>query len=312
MITLSSGKLWRRAFTLIELLVVIAIIAVLTGLLLPAVQKVREAAARTQCINNLKQIGLGLQNHHDSLGAFPSGGKNTFPTISGTTPTTLNNQQGSFLFSILPYIEQGNVYNSFASTGNLDTIIGAVIKTYFCPSRRAPLAGSPFNAAVPNGLCDYYGSCENTNDSSANLNYSGMFGPITNDSRGLFGYNAASVTMVQISDGTSSTIAVSEKNLAKGNYGGNQSDCDNVGYSWGCDFGNSGNWDNTVGRADLQVTQDQAGTVNTHGFGSAHTSGINVVFCDGHVGTISFSVTPAQMMVFCAISDGMVQTFTNF
>jgi prepilin-type N-terminal cleavage/methylation domain-containing protein/prepilin-type processing-associated H-X9-DG protein len=112
----------RYAFTLIELLVVIAIIAILIGLLLPAVQKVREAASRTQCTNNLKQLGLGFQNYHDNNGAFPY---------------EPNSFKLSFYTMVLPYIEQQNLYNIVRSGGSPQPV-----KTFLCPSRRSTSVGA--------------------------------------------------------------------------------------------------------------------------------------------------------------------------
>src|SRR5260221_5538873 len=94
----------RRGFTLIELLVVIAIIAVLIGLLLPAVQKVREAAARIKCNNNLKQMGLAAHHYHDANGHFPPG--------IGYTPLASNGVFCTYHFHLLPYVEQGNLFDS--------------------------------------------------------------------------------------------------------------------------------------------------------------------------------------------------------
>jgi prepilin-type N-terminal cleavage/methylation domain-containing protein len=128
----------NRGFTLIELLVVIAIIAILIGLLLPAVQKVREAAARIKCANNMKQLGLALHNCHDTNGFFPPL-VGYFPTTAAVTPNTLH-------FWILPYIEQDNLFRSAASGAPGDyqpqnypvapsNAAGtAVIKTFLCPS----------------------------------------------------------------------------------------------------------------------------------------------------------------------------------
>lgn len=108
----------KRGFTLIELLVVIAIIAILIALLLPAVQQAREAARRTQCKNNLKQIGLALHNYHDTNGMFPQTG---LLIIYGAAPPTISLQESiGWGYSILPYLEQGNLYNSIVQIDNTD------------------------------------------------------------------------------------------------------------------------------------------------------------------------------------------------
>src|SRR5437879_2500713 len=113
----------RHAFTLIELLVVIAIIAVLIGLLLPAIQKVREAAARLQSMNNLKQIGLAFHNYHDSHNELPFNGGNNWSQAdvrrwADPTDPVNGSNRGSWAFHLLPYVQQTALYDSRAGTGN--------------------------------------------------------------------------------------------------------------------------------------------------------------------------------------------------
>ncbi len=127
-------------FTLIELLVVIAIIAVLVGLLLPAVQKVRQAAARTQSQNNLKQIVLACHNHHDNVGLFPNNGTGGYAVAGAGVP----NQPASWAYQILPYVEQGNLGGSTATDGWT-----VAVKIYLDPARgRGP---TPAAAGVSDG-----------------------------------------------------------------------------------------------------------------------------------------------------------------
>jgi prepilin-type N-terminal cleavage/methylation domain-containing protein len=171
----------RKGFTLIELLVVIAIIAILIGLLLPAVQKVREAASRLQCINNMKQIGISLQSYHNDYNQFPS---------QAATPPNHN----GWMVEILPYVEQGTTYLIFQNNNWNSTIGGKQpIKLYYCPSDPQ---GFPILLPAYDNDCgtDYVGV--------AGLNYTDGLG-IINTKRAI----AAS----WVTDGLSNTTMVGER-----------------------------------------------------------------------------------------------------
>jgi prepilin-type N-terminal cleavage/methylation domain-containing protein len=210
----------RRGFTLIELLVVIAIIAILIGLLVPAVQKVREAAARTQCSNNLHQMGLAMHNFHDQKGNLP-------PLWSWYPTPSANASIGTVQFLLLPFIEQDNLYKSAyggaanptyqAAFPNPPTppVLTHAVKTYVCPSD----PGITFDGFLQNvtvgGTSWPWGACSY----AANAQVFGMTvppasppgpGPVQADATGLWPGFMRSITNT-FKDGTSTTILFAEK-----------------------------------------------------------------------------------------------------
>jgi prepilin-type N-terminal cleavage/methylation domain-containing protein/prepilin-type processing-associated H-X9-DG protein len=197
----------RTAMTLVELLVVLAVIAVLTALLLPAIQRVREAAGRASCGNNLKQIGLALIGYHDALGSFPSG---------MTTSAGNDLQNGGFggFIPLLPFLEQENWLRLWDPSATWydppnAAIVSIEIKVFYCPSNRSggvidtafmvPFAGRP----LPNvASCDYL-LCKGANAALCQETQ------VPAEARGVFDVNTRT-RLADITDGTGTTFAVGE------------------------------------------------------------------------------------------------------
>lgn len=203
----SNLRRTRSGFTLIELLVVIAIIAILIALLLPAVQQAREAARRTQCKNNLKQIGLALHNYHDIFSTFPPG--YTARNVSRTDPVSAETGPGfAWSFAILPQIDQANLVNEVDTDLNADDATNlliaqsTVLKQFLCPSDPAPTFFETPNAG-------------GTAIELPSSNYPGIlgYGSVTmnaGDSTGVF-YRNSRTKFRDITDGTSNTFCVGER-----------------------------------------------------------------------------------------------------
>jgi prepilin-type N-terminal cleavage/methylation domain-containing protein/prepilin-type processing-associated H-X9-DG protein len=278
----------RTAFTLIELLVVIAIIAILIGLLLPAVQKVREAAARMKCENNLKQIGLALHNYHGAYGNFPAGFYAQY--LPGL-------QQPQYMFTytgwelqLLPFIEQNGLWNTSytwlnANPWNTDTnsypACGYVESVYVCPTNIRP---KTINYGGTIYALESYMGCTGT-----------VSGPPSAD--GVL-YANSQIKFLQILDGTSNTIAVGERPCTADQY-----------YGWGfAPYGTGyGDGDTVLGSKDVNLAsamgapltaigllmplQPQATTGEIDGahFWSFHDNGVNFLYCDGSVHFLNYS-----------------------
>jgi prepilin-type N-terminal cleavage/methylation domain-containing protein/prepilin-type processing-associated H-X9-DG protein len=316
-----------RGFTLIELLVVIAIIAVLIGLLLPVVQKVREAAARTACLNNVKQLGLACQSYHDAIGSFPQGAQWPSGVCSG--------QRLTFSIYLYPYLEQSNIYDAFnfnptdsswpwESSANNPTLVGAIVKTWSCPSDigvsvtgngGSDSAGHPFTWMTGNYLAVFPGT-----DAVDALDATGANKTALAPN---FGANLS-----QITDGSSNTLLLAEHVRAAANNGN-----DIRGALWVDEPGSfavftlppssiSGAYTPNTTANDVlyhctnlpaqnrPCQQNQTENVESAAARSMHPGGVNVLFCDGSARFIVNGIAAQTWAALATIAGG--ETLDNY
>jgi prepilin-type N-terminal cleavage/methylation domain-containing protein len=309
---LSQRSASRRGFTLIELLVVIAIIAVLIGLLLPAVQKVREAANRLKCQNNLKQIGLGLHNYHDAHSTFPPGGAGT------ANPAPANDGMGYHVY-ILPFVEQDALFRQFDLTRVYTmepnrALGGRLVPIYQCPSalNRYTENASENPASGDKGWTTHYHGNMGPND-LATARYRVI--PSTNGGQALQGVLGRDTKhrLTDIPDGTSNTFLVGETSWSRG--GGGDPSSLPVGYRvWhrGCNTNNQlacGSCRNVAnGLATIWAGGGATAAYNNFSFGSIHSGITNFLFCDGSLRSVSNDTSLGVLMATSSRDAGEIQT----
>ncbi len=299
------------AYTLIELLIVVAILAILVGILIPAVHKIREAGNRIACGNNLKQIGQAWHGHHATHGRLPDGGKNACQSpyassamevacanpryLGHSTPAKGTRTEWSWPYQILPYLEQADLYSLPNTSEDNARITQTPLKAYNCPARRSSRLYGP---KAGHATIDYAG-CAGT----------GANGMLVRQGLG-------PLRFADVTDGLSNTIMVGERRLKCDRFGATTDDNE----SW-ADPG----WDLEIYRIadddldrptgdrgpspDIRETDPAVFPDLNSGlrqFGSSHPRGINVILGDGSLRFIRYNPSPGMFLSSCVRNDGSI------
>jgi len=300
----------RRGFTLIELLVVISIIAILIGLLLPAVQKVREAAARMKCANNLKQLALGIHSYESTTGKLPRGAESDVLPSPNTAGNTTTIRGTSWLVFILPQIEQGNVYNLYNFTVAYNNATNVAVGNVLVPIHICPTGSKELDANTNSNISPHYygimGPGTNTVNPSTGVAYptsntgnaNGTYG--TPPNAGLLITYATSmgrkgdITFSDVNDGLTNTLMIGE-------------------LSWNVPVGSPSHWrswvrgNNNGSGATKNITYpinslnvyNGSTNFNDINMGSNHTGGANFALGDG---SVRFLTTGTDLNILLAAS----------
>ncbi len=306
---LVTGRTRRRGFTLIELLVVIAIIAVLIALLLPAVQQAREAARRTQCKNNLKQIGLALHNYHDIYNVFPAASLHWNIDFTGTALTNNSDAAWGWGAMILPQLDQAPLFNTLgvSSRGLEDLLVDPTTRplaqqklaVYKCPSDNAPdlntwrvFYNSKYGGSGVDGRDSPQGflvaSSNYTANHGTNWTLVAQYYQLNQDPYGVF-WTDSKISFRDILDGTSNTIFIGERKW---------NNCKAAVWIGPRNVNGHGDWGIRM-NTSVAFTQQNYSTADTvspnsanggDGWSSQHTGGSQYLFGDGTVRFISDNI----------------------
>ena len=295
----------RQGFTLVELLVVIAIIGILIALLLPAIQAAREAARRNQCQNNLKQMGLAVQMHHDAKKVFPTG-------RNGTTQKSV-----SWAFYLLPQLEETAVYeaydkNLFVSDPGNSRAMRTPIAVYYCPTRRGgnPKADRNFDNNDDPPLPEHMGVAAG-GDYAANAGHEEDTNMEGNDFKGgvidkaLAGpiFSGSKYAAKHISDGLSGTLAIGERHIPPVEDG---TPVEMEHFKIGDTCFLAGDTIDTILAGTDEGLAQRPDDDEEHTFGSLHSGVVQFVYLDGHVDALATDIDVSVLMALSSIGGGEV------